>query len=81
MATVLTAPYLSARSRPGEKRPGLLSRCVSALMEARRQKAERDIAEILARRGGIMRDEFARGSLRAPSRSYPFRNVPSRGTE
>ena len=60
MATVLDASFSLSRKSAASS-PGLLHRAFLALMEARQRQADREIAAILARRGGIMID--AGGSL------------------
>ena len=84
MATVVTASHTSS-SRIDERRlpnrAGFFTRLVQAIMQARQRAADREIAEILGRRGGIMRDELESGAAPAVGREYPFRQLPSLNSE
>ena len=56
MVTLLTAPQVSRAplsGTPSPARPNVLVRIAHAIARSRQRKAERDIAEILARRGGV----------------------------
>ena len=74
MATVFTLPpagsTLSSREdgAPAPAAPGLFARILQALMAARQRQADREIAEILSRRGGAMAEEGVFGPSRRP---YP----------
>ena len=50
---------------------------VAKLRRARAGRMEEDIAEIVASRGGAMRDRCERGSRQEPCRSFPFRRLPA----
>jgi hypothetical protein len=60
MATVFMPPTAGAAPASPEQTqaataaPGLFRRILLALMEARQRQADREIAEILARRGGVI---------------------------
>lgn len=43
-----------------QQRPGIFARLLASMMEARQRRADSEIAELLARRGGIMTDELER---------------------
>jgi hypothetical protein len=55
----LPRSHLSGRREAGEQH-GILRRIVSAIWEARRRRAEREIAGFIARRGGRITDEVER---------------------
>lgn len=79
MATLVAAEQISriAPSRSASNRKhSLLVRLMRAVFEARQRQVDRDIAEILARRGGIMKDALD-GSRAGQSRAYPFRAWPA----
>lgn len=79
MATLVATPQISsiAPSRGVSHRThGLLARLMRALMEARQRQADRDIAEIVARRGGIMKDALE-GRVCGQSRAFPFHALPA----
>lgn len=70
-------------NQPGEARSrdvpavaaGVIARLVRSLVAARQRRADRDIAEILGRQGGVMaRREVRQGSA---ARTFPFRAMPS----
>jgi hypothetical protein len=72
LATDFTVPTPSASLRP--RKSNFLTRVFEAIMESRQRKADREIAEILSRRSGVMSDEFERRlGQRLDHRSYPFR--------
>ena len=77
MATVVTgSPSHLAATEPSEARGmGILRRAFRSLIEARQRKADSEIAEILARRGGAMRDELEAAPHRN-GRTYPFTPMP-----
>ena len=69
MATVFPLPPAGSTlshgedSTPAAASPGRFARILHALMEARQRQADREIAEILSRRGGAMAEpgQFRRG--------------------
>ena len=73
MATVSTLPpagsTLSNRedSTPAAAPPSLFARMLHALMEARQRQADREIAEILSRRGGAMAEPGQLPPARRPN--------------
>ena len=74
MATVFTLPPAGSTLSSPKNRiaavatPGLFRRMLLALMEARQRRADREIAEILSRRGGVMAEADAFRPVRRP---YP----------
>ena len=62
-----TLPHCEA-SAPAAATPGLFARMLHALMEARQRQADREIAEILFRRGGAMAEP---GQFRPGRRPNP----------
>ena len=57
MATVLIAPGASAPTAPETRHAsgqGIFARMAAAFICARQEQADRQVAEILARRGGLM---------------------------
>ena len=68
---VSTAPSLAspaADRAAAFPKPGLWRRAYDALMESRQRQADREIAEILARRGGIMADPALTAAFQAGRR-------------
>jgi hypothetical protein len=47
-----------------------------AVVEARQRQADREVAEILSRQGGIMAHSDAKG-LQSGRRTYPFHELPA----
>ena len=79
MATLVAPEKISSISPSRGASNGkhsLFARLMRAFMEARQRQADRDIAEILARRGGIMKDALE-GNQCTQSRDYPFRALPA----
>ena len=62
-----TRPHGPSVSAPVRRR-GLLLRVLDALIEARRDEAERQVARLLARSGGRFTDSLEREAGRAPDR-------------
>jgi hypothetical protein len=72
LATDFPAATPSTSVRP--RKSNFFIRAVKAIMESRQRKADREIAEILSRRGGVMSDEIERRlGQRLDHRPYPFR--------
>ena len=61
MATAITIsrPATLPQPAPASTRPALLRRVLARLIEARQRQADREIQEILRRRGGVMADDAA----------------------
>ena len=79
MATLVAAEQISSTTPSRGASTGkhsILARLMRLIMEARQRQADRDIAEILARRGGIMKDALE-GSQGGQSRVYPFAALPA----
>ena len=81
MATFFSVSHPSADfGAPAKKaamagKPNLFRRIFDALIEARQRQADRVIAEILARRGGVMADS---GAL-LPARQHRGGRLPALG--
>jgi hypothetical protein len=76
MAAALTRPESgSVHSGTEHSGIGLFRRFASALMAARQRQADREIAEILGRRGGVMADACT--DARAAQRRYPYAAMPA----
>ena len=79
MATIFSVSHPSAEfGAPGNEaavagKPNLFRRIFDALIEARQRQADRVIAEILARRGGVMADSGAP----PPARQYRPGRLPA----
>ena len=75
MATVITysSTERSRASGTPAKRPGVFRRALIAIMEARQQKADREIAEFLGRRGGVMAQSLGGARIR----SRPYAELPA----
>ena len=68
-AVLSLPPGGSTHAKPGIAKPGVFRRFLVSLMAARQRQADREIAEILARRGGVM--GISEG--RPPRRFRPYR--------
>ena len=84
MATVSNVDALASASRKPvgtAYRGNILVRALHAVMEGRQRKADRALAEILARRGGIVTDELEPSSgemaaaLPVPRAPDPLRRI------
>ncbi len=78
MATVYEpASQLHAAPRSPEimRKAGLFRRIVRAVMDARQRQADREIREILQRRGGVMCDSLERPD--GHQRRKPLRRLPA----
>lgn len=80
MAAVITLPgagssHTETRLHAGEHGNGLFRRLVSAIEAARQRQADREIAEALGRRGGIMAEDYVEG-LALRGRFLP-RDIPA----
>jgi hypothetical protein len=72
MATAVTISRaaVSPHSAPTPTRGSLLRRALARLIEARQRQADREIGEILRRRGGVMAEDGAFPLTRRPERLY-----------
>lgn len=70
--TISPTPELVAEASRHPRKPSFLARVLNAAMAARQRQADREIAELVARRGGIMTDELERQLARASYRSHSF---------
>jgi hypothetical protein len=59
-ATVPHIANVTARAGSGAEKRGFFSRLVAFIVEAREREAERKIAQLAARQGGLMTDQFER---------------------
>jgi hypothetical protein len=68
-----TSPHPTLSATRGARRTSssFLSKVLASVTAARQKRAERDIAEILHRQGGVM---SSRGVV---GRSYPFHSLPA----
>ena len=83
MASLVTTPKTSHLAPPPSqtaRAPGFFARLLDAISEARQRRANRELAEILGRRGGIMGDEWegapAPARAQAQSRELPCFRCP-----
>jgi hypothetical protein len=59
MATVLTASKAAGVApRQSERAPGFFARLLQTIAEAQQRKADREVADIIDRCGGVMHDEL-----------------------
>ena len=72
MATAVTIsrPASAPQSAPALTRAGLLRRVLARLIEARQRRADREIGEMLGRRGGLMAEYAAFPLPRRPRRLH-----------
>lgn len=79
MTAVLTLPrtgsvHTETEEIAGSAGQGPFRRFVAAIIAARQRQADREIAEILGRRGGVMIDDYA--GVPAPRRAL-HRGIPA----
>jgi ATPase subunit of ABC transporter with duplicated ATPase domains len=79
MATITFAENAVSHRQARPTRSSAIARLLNRLSAARQGKVDRDIAEILQRRGGVMaRTETGMGDLSGGQRpAYPFHGLPA----
>jgi hypothetical protein len=80
MNRALTIASGSPRSSPERKTTferGLVGWILAAFRTARHRKIDRELAELIASRGGTMKDRCQRDTRRELCRSHPFRQLPA----
>jgi hypothetical protein len=59
------------------RKPGILAQLLAAIRAARCRRADGELKELLASRGGAMNDRCCRESPRQSRRTHPFRQLPA----
>jgi hypothetical protein len=69
VSTLSTPLGSRARDTQAARRPGVFRRILEAIMESRQRTADREIAEIIGRRGGVLSRELLGHNAPVRSRS------------
>lgn len=76
VSTLVPGPSTSSKADAWPKKPSMLRQALHALLEARQRQADRELAQILSRRGGLMGQSEANG-FQASRRTDPFHTLPA----
>jgi hypothetical protein len=76
VSTIIQAPSESFRADATTRPLSLLRRVLQAFVEARQRQADRLVAEILSRQGGIMAHSEA-NERQSGRRTFPFHQLPA----